>query len=167
MTSKLKGIAWDHPRGYEPLKKLSEKFTEQISNVSVEWEIRSLKKFGDMPIEDLIGEYDLITIDHPYIGQAHENGLLCDLKDMLSQEVLSELKNQSLGKCYPIYWYANNLYALPIDAAALVAAYRKDLIKAFDLTIPKNWEELRALHQSLPSGHSMAWALCPTDIWCT
>jgi len=44
--------------------------------VRIIWDIRSLKDFGDKPIEELIDEYDLITIDHPYMGQADKHGLL-------------------------------------------------------------------------------------------
>ena len=72
----LKGMAWDHPRGYEPLLAASNEFSRNNSNVLINWDIRSLKEFGDMPIESLIERYDLITIDHPYMGQADKNGLL-------------------------------------------------------------------------------------------
>ncbi|MCG8385332.1 MAG: carbohydrate ABC transporter substrate-binding protein, partial [Cytophagales bacterium] len=72
----LRGIAWDHPRGYEPLIALSEMYSEVHPEVRITWDVRSLKEFGDMPVEDLIGRYDLITIDHPYMGQAHANQLL-------------------------------------------------------------------------------------------
>ena len=72
----LKGMAWDHPRGYEPLPAASSEFSRNNSNVLVNWDVRSLKEFGDMPIESLIERCDLITIDHPYMGQADKNGLL-------------------------------------------------------------------------------------------
>ncbi|NND79122.1 MAG: carbohydrate ABC transporter substrate-binding protein, partial [Maribacter sp.] len=72
MEIQLKGIAWDHPRGYEPLVALSNRFMQSHPDLKIKWDIRSLKEFGDMPIEDLIEAYDLITIDHPYMGQAHK-----------------------------------------------------------------------------------------------
>lgn len=43
----LKGIAWDHPRGYEPLRATSEVFSKKRPEVSIQWDIRSLKEFGD------------------------------------------------------------------------------------------------------------------------
>jgi len=79
----LKGIAWDHPRGYEPLRATSTTFAEDNPDISISWDIRSLKEFGDMPIEDLIDTYDLITIDHPYMGQAYANKLLLPLEEHL------------------------------------------------------------------------------------
>jgi multiple sugar transport system substrate-binding protein len=50
----LKGIAWDHPRGYQPLGAISEEFSKEYPMVSIIWDVRSLKEFGDMPIEELI-----------------------------------------------------------------------------------------------------------------
>ena len=138
-----------------------------IPEVSVKWDIRSLKEFGDMPIEDLIVEYDLITIDHPYMGQAHKNQLLIDLKGFLPQESLNKLESAYVGPCFGSYEYENHLYALPIDAAALVAAKRDDLFFELGLTAPKNHEELKSFYKKIPKMYSVAWALCPTDIWCS
>lgn len=47
-TITLKGIAWDHPRGYDPLQATSKAFAELYQGVSIKWNIRSLKEFGDM-----------------------------------------------------------------------------------------------------------------------
>ncbi|APY11573.1 hypothetical protein BWZ22_10120 [Seonamhaeicola sp. S2-3] len=163
----LKGIAWDHPRGYEPLIATSKTFQKSNPNVRITWKVRSLKEFGDTPIEDLIENFDIITIDHPYMGQAHKNGLLLKLEDYIKTEELKALKQQALGKCFDIYTYQNHFYATPIDAAALVASYRKDVIDSLGLSLPINQEELKAFYKKLPAGFSVAWALCPTDIWCT
>ncbi|WP_203256936.1 extracellular solute-binding protein [Hyunsoonleella ulvae] len=163
----LKGIAWDHPRGYEPLIATSKAFQENNPNVNITWKVRSLKEFGDTPIEDLIENFDIITIDHPYMGQAHKKGLLLQLENYITPEALDALKQQALGKCFDIYNCEDHFYATPIDAAALVASYRKDIIDSLELSLPKNQEELKAFYKKLPSGFSVAWALCPTDIWCT
>lgn len=163
----LKGIAWDHPRGYEPLIATSKAFQENNPNVNITWKVRSLKEFGDTPIEDLIENFDIITIDHPYMGQAHKNGLLLQLENYITPEALDALKQQALGKCFDIYNYEGHFYATPVDAAALVASYRKDIIDSLELDLPKSQGELKAFYKKLPSGFSVAWALCPTDIWCT
>jgi multiple sugar transport system substrate-binding protein len=165
-TIALKGMAWDHPRGYEPLIAASKEFEQEHPNVKITWHVRSLKEFGDMPIEDLIETYDFITIDHPYMGQADKNGLLLKLEEHISADTLHELKQQSLGRCFDIYQYNKHTYALPIDAAALVAAYRADKIKTLGLEIPKTKDQLVSFYKNLPTGFSVAWALCPTDIWC-
>ena len=136
-TITLNGIAWDHPRGYEPLKATSAAFSKIHPEVNIEWDIRSLKEFGDMPIEDLIESYDLITIDHPYMGQANANNLLLPLDNLIPSYSLEKLKEESVGPSYQSYNYNGNLYALAVDAAALVSAYREDLILKLGLNIPK------------------------------
>ncbi|MCG8310112.1 MAG: extracellular solute-binding protein [Cytophagales bacterium] len=165
--TELRGIAWDHPRGYAPLIALSEMFAEVHADVKIKWDVRSLKEFGDMPIEDLIERYDLITIDHPYMGQAHANQLLVNLKMHLSSDELKLHAKDSVGPGFKSYFFKDRLYALPIDAAALVAAYRPDLFVERQLTLPKTWDELRGFYNQVPKGLYVAWALCPTDLWCS
>lgn len=164
---KLKGIAWNHPRGYVPLKAASREFSKLHPNVSVKWDVRSLKEFGDMPIEDLIDSYDFITIDHPYMGQADQNKLLLPLEEYISDTILRDYANQSVGPSFQSYHYNGHLYALPVDAAALVAAFRKDLFETFGLSLPQTQEELKSFYQKVPDGFSVAWPLCPTDLWCS
>lgn len=163
----VKGIAWDHPRGYEPLKATSTAFTKKNPDVQIHWDIRSLKEFGDTPIEDLIDAYDLITIDHPYMGQAHSNKLLVPLEERLSEVQLNEYRNQSVGPSFESYYYNGHLYALPIDAAALVAASRSDLISTLNLELPDTRGKLFNFYKEVPKGYSVAWPLCATDLWCT
>ena len=70
----LKGIAWDHPRGYKPLIAVSKEYEKHHPYVTIKWDVRSLKEFGDMPVEHLIERYDLITIDHPVVGRVKTTG---------------------------------------------------------------------------------------------
>ena len=163
----LKGMAWNHPRGYEPLRATSEEFSKIQPNVVIHWDVRSLKEFGDMPIEDLIDRYDLITIDHPYMGQAYENKLLLPIEEQLPNAVLTELAGQSVGASFESYSFKNHQYALPIDAAALVAVSRKDLIKKLDLDLPKTRKELLDFYKMVPNDYGIAWPLCATDLWCS
>lgn len=163
----LKGIAWDHPRGYEPLRACSSAFSELHPEVDIQWHVRSLKEFGDMPVEDLIQAYDLLTIDHPYIGQAHKKGLLVPLEQHLPQSDLERLANQSVGPSFGSYVWQDHVYALPIDAAALVAAFREDLIAELGISLPRDRKDIKTLYKNLPSGFSIVWPLCATDLWCT
>jgi len=162
----LKGMAWEHPRGYEPLIAASIEYNKLYTDVTIKWEVRSLKEFGDMPIESLIESYDLITIDHPYMGQADKNGLLLKLEEYLSEERINTFEAEALGECFKIYQYNSHLYAVPIDAAALVGAYRKDILEETGLTLPKTRKDLKRFYGKLPAGLKVAWACCPTDIWC-
>lgn len=166
-TITLKGIAWDHPRGYEPLLATSKAFAELYQGVSIKWNIRSLKEFGDMPVESLIENYDLITIDHPFMGQADANKLLLPLEDKLTKSQIDNLKRQSVGPSFESYRYNGHLYALPIDAASLFAASRNDLILSLNLELPQMRSALFNFYKKVPNGFKVAWPLCPTDLWCT
>lgn len=163
----MKGIAWDHPRGYEPLRATSSAFAELYPNVRIEWDVRTLKEFGDMPIADLMDTYDLITIDHPYMGQAYADGLLLSLQERLPKHVLNALKEQSVGPSFRSYFHNEKLLALPIDAAALVAASRRELLSKWQLGLPQTRKELFDFYKKVPQGHAVAWPLCATDLWCT
>ncbi|MBD0779869.1 extracellular solute-binding protein [Maribacter sp. ANRC-HE7] len=163
----IKGMAWDHPRGYEPLRATSAAFSKMHPEVDLQWDIRSLKEFGDMPIEDLIETYDLITIDHPYMGQAFANKLLLPLEKSISEKNLGTLKEQSVGPSFESYMYKGHQFALPVDAAALVAAFRNDLLLQLNLKLPKTRTGLFDFYKKIPNTHKVAWPLCATDLWCT
>ncbi|CAN0538349.1 unnamed protein product, partial [Scytosiphon promiscuus] len=111
--------------------------------------------------------HDLITIDHPCMGQANANNLLLPLDKLVPRLSLEILKEESVGPSYQSYYYNGNLYAIAVDAAALVAAYREDLILKLGLNIPKTRAELLDFYKKIPSSHMVAWPLCATDLWCT
>ena len=49
--TKLKGMTWDHSRGYDPMIATSKVFAKKYNNeVSIEWDKRSLQAFADRPI---------------------------------------------------------------------------------------------------------------------
>ncbi|MCY3998845.1 MAG: ABC transporter substrate-binding protein [Flavobacteriaceae bacterium] len=162
----LKGIAWDHPRGSEPLRATSIAFAKKNLNVSIEWDFRTLKEFGDLPINDLITQYDLITIDHPFMGEVDEKKLLIPLEDFIPASDLITLECQSVGPSFESYRYKSHLYALPIDASALVSAYRDDLITNLNIQPPFERNSLFEFYKKIPNDFKVAMPLCPTDLWC-
>lgn len=164
---KLKGLAWDHPRGYEPLIALSGEFEKTHPNVSIAWQVHSLKEFDDRLMMDLIAQYDIIIIDHPYMGQADKNGLFIKLEQYISEDVLHLLEKQSVGPSFKSYRYGSHIYALPVDSAALVTAFRKDIVNEVELRLPRTRSELKNFYNQIPSGYSIAWPLSPIDFWCT
>lgn len=167
----LKGITWDHPRGYAPLRKVAELWKEiTIGNgqpVTVEWATRSLKDFGDYGLESLAAQYDLLIIDHPHMGTVAAGNSLLPLDEYLPKTFIEEQARQSVGPCFESYRFEGHHWALPVDAAAQVAACREDLLA--DLpgwTNPADVNELDSLLKRLPQG-AIAIPLCPTDCWCT
>ena len=122
---KLKGMTWKHERGLKPLVEASRIFAEK-NNVQIDWDARSLSDFELFPLDELANKYDLIMIDHPHIGIAHEQNLLQPLEKLLSKEMLQEQENGSVGKSYQSYFWEGHQYAIPLDAATQVSAFRKD-----------------------------------------
>ncbi|MDC0862018.1 extracellular solute-binding protein [Alphaproteobacteria bacterium] len=135
----LKGMTWDHPRGYDPMIATSKEFNSKNSGeVFISWDKRSLQAFADKPIKEMTSEYDLIVIDYPHVGEVAAKNLLVQFDIPMYEEKLNKLKLQSVGKSFDSYNVNNHQWALPIDAATQVAAYRKDLITI----LPKNWNDL-------------------------
>ena len=79
MTTVLKGITWEHARGYGSVAAAAEAYRSVAPDVEVRWEQRSLQAFADQPLESLVEQYDLLVIDHPHIPLAAEHGLFARL----------------------------------------------------------------------------------------
>ena len=130
-TARLRGITWDHPRGYQGLEAASVEF-EKIHGIQINWHRRSLQSFADAPIDELAADYDFIILDHPHVG------LIADRNCLLPLPVPPDAKTASLGGSLESYIWRDELWAYPIDAACQVAVKRPDLYKH---EIP-NWELL-------------------------
>jgi len=46
----LRGIAWDHTRGFVPMVATAQRFHELHPEIEIRWEKRSLQAFADAPI---------------------------------------------------------------------------------------------------------------------
>jgi multiple sugar transport system substrate-binding protein len=141
----LTGITWDHTRGYLPMVATAQRFGEQHPGVTIEWRKRSLKAFGDQPLEELAPHFDLLVIDHPFVGFAAKHSLLLPLDEFLPAQFLADQAAHSVGASFPSYEYGGHLWALPIDAATPVSAWRPDLLQLAGQTPPQTWDELLAL----------------------
>lgn len=137
----LNGITWSHSRGYTPLVAGAQRFQELHPHVAINWKKRSLQEFADFPLEDLAAQYDLLIIDHPWVGCAAKTGAVLALDQYLSKEYLDDQRTNSVGLSHISYAYGDHQWALAIDAAAPVASYRKDLLD----TVPHTWIEVLAL----------------------
>ena len=125
----LLGMTWDHPRGFDPLVACSALWTE-ISGVEITWDKRSLQDFESFPVEELAARYDLIIIDHPHVGQVTARECLLALDVAGREEEGAALAQASVGRSYPSYRWLGRQWAIPIDAASQVQAWRPDLLAA-------------------------------------
>ena len=121
----LSGMTWDHPRGLDCLRE-SNALLIQTQSLSVKWSARSLLAFGDQHIEEFYRDFDLMIIDHPHIPDAVSAGAVIAMEDLLSPADLAELSRTSVGPSHNSYSYRGEQWALAIDTAAQVSAYRAD-----------------------------------------
>lgn len=131
----MRGMTWDHPRGYEPLVAASRSWAERGGD-AIAWDRRSLQDFESFSVEDLARRYDLIVIDHPHVGQVADTGCLLPLDEACDADALAEIAAGSLGGSYESYRWAGHQWALPIDAAAQVQAWVPGRIEA----PPADWD---------------------------
>ena len=141
----LKGITWNHTRGYLPMVATSQRFEEIHPEVTIQWQKRSLQKFADAPLADLAERFDLLVIDHPSIGEAASEGLFLKLDEHLPAGFLADQAENSVGGSHASYFYEGHQYALAIDAATPIAGWRPDLMQRANVEHPQTWEDLLAL----------------------
>lgn len=138
----LRGITWDHSRGFSPMVATSQRFHELHPEVEIVWEKRSLQQFADKPLSELAEQFDLLVIDHPWVGFAAQTGILLDLAKLLPAEFLADQAANSVGRSHESYQFDGGQWALAIDAAAPVSAYRPDLLEKAGVGVPQTWEQL-------------------------
>jgi multiple sugar transport system substrate-binding protein len=155
MPQHLRGMAWEHPRGYDPMVATARAYEESNPGTQISWDKRSLQAFADFPIEQLAEEYDLIVIDHPHVGLVARQGHLVALDEHAPDGALEALAEQSLGGSHESYQYEGHQWALAIDAAAQVAAYRPDLLSE----VPTSWPEV----VDLAKADKVLWPVKPVD----
>ena len=141
----LKGITWGHSRGYTPLVAASQRFNELYPEIDITWKKRTLQEFADFPIEKLVESYDLLIIDHPWVGCAAATQCVLPLDHYLSGTYLQDQLKYSTGYSHQSYQYGGHQWALAIDAATPVASYRKDLLLRHGTPVPDIWEEVIAM----------------------
>ena len=136
----LRGMTWDHPRGYDPMVATAAAYAQRHPGVSITWEKRSLQAFADRPVSEMAQSYDLMVIDHPHVGEVAKQGNLLAL-DGLRDAEMAALAAGSVGLSHPSYAFAGRQWALAIDTATPVACLRPDLLDR----APKLWAEVLTL----------------------
>ncbi|MFD4022189.1 extracellular solute-binding protein [Streptomyces sp. NPDC058576] len=119
MSAVVRGLSWDHPRGHAPLVAASDAWAHARGGVRVEWTPRSLADFGGGELSRYLGEFDLVACDYPLIGRAVAEGWL---------QPLNGIADVFAGPSHASYTLDGQLWAAPVDAAALTFARRPDLL---------------------------------------
>jgi multiple sugar transport system substrate-binding protein len=144
-TKTLRGMTWKHDRGLAPLLATAHRYCEHHPEIAIEWEARSLQEFGEGAVRVLADQYDLVIIDHPFMGQIARERCFLPLDEHFAPDQLEQLKRDSVGQSYLSYYFEGHQWALPIDAAAQVAGYRADLLRGNRFTVPRTWEDALSL----------------------
>jgi multiple sugar transport system substrate-binding protein len=145
----------------QPLRAGAEVWRER-TGVAIEWQARSLRAFGDQPLEELAGSFDLLSIDHPFVGTAHALGCLAPLDELLPRETLAALAADGVGASHASYTYAGHQWGPATDAACQVAAVRGDLVGG---AAPVTWQDVLEL-AARQSGR-VGIPLVPADAICS
>ena len=167
MSVTLKGLAWDHRRCWGPLDASIPAWRAAHPGVEIRWDRRSLYEFGEGRLDEAVKTHDLVVFDHPFVGEIARDGLLVPLDPYLDAETTRAFAADSVGKSWQSYQADGRQWALPIDAAAQVAAYRPDLMAAFADAPPRTHDEVVALGRKVAaSGKRLGLPLVPTDAMC-
>jgi multiple sugar transport system substrate-binding protein len=146
----LRGMTWNHPRGFDPMVATSEAYAAAHPGVRITWEKRSLQAFADRPISEMAETHDLMVIDHPHVGEVAKQGNLLPL-DGLRDAEMAALAAGSVGQSHPSYNFAGRQWSLAIDTATPVACLRPDLLDA----APRLWSQVLELARAGKVGFAL------------
>lgn len=139
---RLRGMTWRHDRGLAPMLATARQFSLDHPGVIIEWEARSLSQFGEAPVEHLASQYDLVVLDHPWMGALARSRSFLALDEVLSAPELERFADDSAGPSHLSYNLDGHQWALANDAAAQVAGCRPDLLEREGLAFPQTWEQV-------------------------
>jgi len=142
---RLRGMTWRHDRGFAPMVATAKQFAVDHPEVVIDWEARSLSEFGEVHADHLAEQYDLVVLDHPYVGALAASRSFLALDEFLSPEQLQEFASDSIGPSHASYSIEGHQWALAIDAAAQVTGYRADLLEREGVKVPHTWDEVLTL----------------------
>jgi multiple sugar transport system substrate-binding protein len=160
----LRGLTWDHPRGYAPLLGGISDYEKLHPEIKIHWDRRTLREFGEAPIEQYLDRYDLLIVDHPFVGFAAAHQALVDLAPSISEAEKLHFAADSVGPSWESYWYGGGLWAFPVDAATQVASYRPDLLLTLSPAVPNTFNDVLKLgKKARKTGKYIVVPACPTD----
>ena len=154
----LKGMTWDHVRGRDCLIESNDLLIQKCG-ISVSWDARSLLAFGDQHISEFYNDYDLMIIDHPHVPDAVHADAVIPFEDLVTASQLDLLEATSVGASHDSYLYKGKHWALAIDTAAQVSAFRPDKAERS----PVFWHEVFELAKK----KQLLWAHKPVDAFST
>lgn len=146
---RLRGLAWDHPRGIGAARASAEAFNASQGDIVVSWDNRPLWKFAYMPLDEMFSAYDVVLFDHPTVGETFGGAPpMARLDDLYEAAWLADLREHTVGPAYDSYVDQGALWALPVDIAVQVAVVDPELLDE-GLAAPATWSELVTFAEAL------------------
>lgn len=142
MTTTLLGTTWGHARAIDPLRASAVGFTRAHPEVAIEWRVRSLEDFEHGALGTAARSSDLLVIDHPMIGDIAAHGEFLDLAPLLEGEPRARRGEAWIGASLASYADGDALWAVPVDAATIHAAYRPDMLGTGPDAVPRTWSDV-------------------------
>ena len=99
----LRGSTWDHVRGFDPMQATARQFMREHPSVRITWERRTLQEFAEQSVLDLAEHYDLVVLDHPWIGAAVDRKCLLPLDEYLDAALLADQSSYTVGPSHSSY----------------------------------------------------------------
>ena len=159
----LLGITWDHPRGIDALAAAGRSYELQ-NGVAVRWRARSLESFEQTPVTALVNDFDLVALDHPFIGDAVQAGALLQLDDILGGREIEQREQDSCGPSAQSYRWQGSVWAGAVDAACMVSALNNVALRG--VSGPRSWSEVSILSRSIGADRVLI-AANPTHLYGT
>ncbi|MAM08972.1 extracellular solute-binding protein [Martelella sp. AD-3] len=133
----LKGLTWNHPRGFAPLEAAARAWRAQ-TGTCIEWDTDSLQDFSTVSVAALTRDYDLLVIDHTQLGHLTRDRCLLPLQIEGRESARREIEAGAIGQTWRAYHFRGQQWAFPIDASVEVMAFRPDRLSR----PPADWQAL-------------------------
>jgi multiple sugar transport system substrate-binding protein len=155
----MRAIGWDHPRCVGPMRAAAEAWRAR-TGVEIAWDFRPLADFNDQPLQELAPHYDLLVIDHPAVPAAVAHDALAPLDELLPAARVERLVADAIGPSGRSYRHRGATWALAVDAACHVGAWRPAAVEHPLAT----WPDVLDLAHRIPG--RVAMPLLPADAMC-
>jgi multiple sugar transport system substrate-binding protein len=126
------GLTWDHPRGYQALRAAT--LHQDAPSCDLHWDTQPLAGLESAPIGIAAQAYDLIVLEHAHLGEALARGVLRPIDELFGADEVAAWRAGTVGPLADSYVMAEQLWALPLDAAAQVSV-RNDA----GIALPDTW----------------------------
>ena len=146
--TELRGVTWATRRGLDPLRAASAAFAQAHPGVTISWDALPWEEMRFAQRESLAtasGRYDLVVVDHPWIGDYADAGWVIPVDGYMDAAQLAQVRRDADLASLSSYEHDGRLWALPVDAACQTLVVRPDLLAGLPwLDDLRDWDDVLA-----------------------